>query len=105
MASVTSLKKLTALGKRYKVDKEEDFEACAKTFIQEASLIAQMRAQVKSDGLTVTKSYVKGGENLSAHPLLSEIQKHVDCWTLSARSSRTGARSRNRPMTTWRNSG
>ena len=39
MASVTSLKKLTALGKRYKVDKEEDFEACAKTFIQEASLI------------------------------------------------------------------
>ena len=22
---------------------------------------------------------VKGGENLSAHPLLSEIQKHVDC--------------------------
>lgn len=79
MASVTSLKKLMALGKRYRVDKEEDFEACAKTFAQEAALIGQMRAQVKEDGLTVKKTYVKGGENLSAHPLIAEIPKHVDC--------------------------
>ena len=79
MASGTSLKKLVELGKRYKVDREEDFEACAKTFAQEAALIAQMRAKLKADGLTVEKTYVKGGKNLSAHPLIAEIPKHVDC--------------------------
>ena len=79
MASVTSLKKLIALGKRYKVDGEEDFEACAKTFAQEAALIGQMRAKLKEDGLTVEKAYVKGRVNLSAHPLIAEIPKHVDC--------------------------
>lgn len=78
-ASVTSLKKLMALGARYHVDKEEDFAACAKTFAQEAQLIAQMRAQLKADGLTVNKEYVKGRQNVTAHPLIAEIPKHVDC--------------------------
>lgn len=78
-ASVTSLKKLMALGARYHVDKEEDFAASAKTFAQEAQLIAQMRAQIKADGLTVNKEYVKGRQNVTAHPLIAEIPKHVDC--------------------------
>lgn len=78
-AAVTTLKKLIELGRRYKVDKEEDFVASAKTFIQEAQLIAKMREQLKADGLTVEKEYVKGRANLSAHPLIAEIPKHVDC--------------------------
>ena len=79
MASVTSLKKLMALGRKYKVDNEEDYAACAKAFTQEAQLISQMRAQLKADGLTVNKEYVKGRQNVTAHPLIAEIPKHVDC--------------------------
>lgn len=79
MAAVTNIKKLMALGKKYKVDQEEDFAAAVKTFVEEAKLIAQMRAQLKEDGLTVKKEYVKGRENLTAHPLIAEIPKHVDC--------------------------
>lgn len=79
MASVTSLKKLMALGAKYKVDREEDYAACAKAFAQESQLIAQMRAQLKADGLTVNKEYVKGRQNVTAHPLIAEIPKHVDC--------------------------
>ena len=78
-ASVTSLKKLMTLGAKYHVDTEEDFAASAKMYVQEAQLIAQMRAQLKADGLTVNKEYVKGRQNVTAHPLIAEIPKHVDC--------------------------
>ena len=79
MAAVTNVKKLMALGEKYKVDQDEDFIVAAKTFVEEAKLINQMRAQIKKDGLTVKKEYVKGRENLTAHPLIAEIPKHVDC--------------------------
>ncbi|MBR3742789.1 MAG: hypothetical protein IKN04_20420 [Clostridia bacterium] len=79
MAAVTTIKKLMALGEKYKVAQDEDFIVAAKTFVEEVKLIAQLRAQLKADGLTVNKVYVKGRENLTAHPLISEIPKHVDC--------------------------
>ena len=79
MAAVTTIKKLMALGEKYKVAQDEDFMVAAKTFVEEARLIAQLRAQLKEDGLTVKKEYVKGRENLTAHPLIAEIPKHVDC--------------------------
>ena len=79
MAAVTTVKKLMALGEKYKVAQEEDFVVAVKTFVEEARLIAQMRAQLKADGLTVKKEYVKGRENLTTHPLIAETPKHVDC--------------------------
>lgn len=77
--AATTVKKLLALGEKYKVAQEEDFIQAARTYVEEARLIAQMRAQLKADGLTVMKEYVKGRENLTAHPLIAEIPKHVDC--------------------------
>lgn len=77
--AATTVKKLMALGEKYKVDQEEDFIVAAVTYVEEARLIAQMRKQIKADGLTVYKEYVKGRENLTAHPLIAEIPKHVDC--------------------------
>ena len=74
-----TIKKLLALGEKYKVHQEEDFIQAARTYVEEARLIEQMRKQLKADGLTVTKEYVKGRENLTAHPLIAEIPKHVDC--------------------------
>ncbi len=79
MAALTTIKKLMALGEKYKVAQDEDYIVAAKTFVEESRLIAQMRAQLKEDGLTVKKEYVKGRENLTAHPLIAEIPKHVDC--------------------------
>ena len=77
--AATTVKKLLALGEKYKVHQEEDFIQAARTYVEEARLIDQMRKQLKADGLTVTKEYVKGRENLTAHPLIAEIPKHVDC--------------------------
>lgn len=77
--AVTSLKALMTLGAKYKVDHEEDFIVSTKTFVEEARLIAEMRKQLKEDGLTVMKEYVKGRQNVTAHPLIAEIPKHVDC--------------------------
>lgn len=77
--AVTSLRKIMAFGKIYGVDKEEDFKAAATTYAQEAELIAQMREKLRQDGMTVSKEYVKGRENVCVHPLIQEIPKHVDC--------------------------
>lgn len=76
---VTTLAKITRFGKLYGVDREEDFRAAAMTYAQEAELIAQMREQLQKDGMTVSKEYVKGRENICVHPLIQEIPKHVDC--------------------------
>lgn len=76
---MTTVKKLMELGRKYKVDHEEDFIVAVKTFVEEAKLIDRMRKQLNEDGMTVTKEYVKGRENIAAHPLIAEIPKHVDC--------------------------
>ena len=79
MAAMTTFKKLMALGEKYQVDKEEDYIVAARTFVEESRLISSMREQLKKDGLTVNKTYVKGRANMTAHPLIAEIPKHVDC--------------------------
>lgn len=78
-APASSYRKLIAFGRTFSVDADEDYKAAAKTYAEEASLIAQMRQQLKDDGMTVTKEYVKGRENICVHPLIQEIPKHIDC--------------------------
>lgn len=78
-APASSYRKLIAFGRNFSVDADEDYKAAAKTYAEEATLIAQMRQQLKDDGMTVTKEYVKGRENLCIHPLIQEIPKHIDC--------------------------
>ena len=76
--AVTSYRKLLAFGKIYGVDTEEDYKAAAKTYAEQAALIAVMRKQLAEDGMTVEKEYVKGRANVCVHPLVQEIPKHVD---------------------------
>lgn len=71
------LKKLVAFAKVYQLDKEEDFLEAARIYAEEAALIAQMRQILDDEGLTVWKTY-KTGDMLCAHPLLSELPRHVD---------------------------
>ena len=77
--AVSSYRKLLKFGKIFEVDRDEDFKAAAMTYAEEVELIAQMRSKLEEDGMTVTKEYVKGRENVCIHPLIQEIPKHVDC--------------------------
>ena len=76
--AVTTYRRLMAFGKIYGVAEEEDYKAAAKTYTEQAQLIATMRTKLAEDGMTVEKEYVKGRANVCVHPLVQEIPKHVD---------------------------
>ena len=70
-------KKLMAFGKIYQIEGEQDFLEAARIYAEEAGLIDQMRDRLAEDGLTVMKTY-KTGDVEVAHPLLSELPRHVE---------------------------
>ena len=70
-------KKMIAFGKAYQIDGEQDFLEAARIYAEEAGLIDQMRDRLAEDGLTVLKTY-KTGDVEVAHPLLSELPRHVE---------------------------
>ena len=70
-------RKLIAFGKIYQIEEEQDFREAARIYSEEAALIDQMRKRLKEDGLTVMKTY-KTGDCEVAHPLLSELPRHVE---------------------------
>ena len=70
-------RKMIAFGKIYQVETEQDFIEAARIYAEEAGLIDQMRDKIAEDGLTVMKTY-KTGEVEVAHPLLSELPRHVE---------------------------
>lgn len=49
----------------------------ARTYAEESGLIQQMRDQIEQDGLTLTRTTRGGSEEPIAHPLLSELPKHL----------------------------
>lgn len=70
-------RKMITFGKIYQIDGEQDFQEAARIYAEEAGLIDQMRDQIAEEGLTVIKSY-KTGDVPVAHPLLSELPRHVE---------------------------
>ena len=70
-------RKLIAFAKVYQIENEQDFREAARIYSEEAALIDQMRKTLKEDGLTVIKTY-KTGDCEVAHPLLSELPRHVE---------------------------
>ncbi len=70
-------KKLIDFAKIYQLEKEEDFREAARIYAEEAALIGKMRDILEEEGLTVYKTY-KTGDQLCAHPLLSELPRHVE---------------------------
>lgn len=69
--------RMLKFGKIYQIDGEQDFLEAARIFADEAGLIDQMRDQIAEEGLTVMKTY-KTGDVPVAHPLLSELPRHVE---------------------------
>ena len=70
-------KKMKTFGKAYQIENEQDFREAARIYAEEAYLIDQMRDQIAEEGMTVIKSY-KTGDVPVAHPLLSELPRHVE---------------------------
>ena len=70
-------RKLIAFGKIYQVNTEQDYLEAARIYAEEAALIDQMRDRIAEDGLTVEKTYKTGSVEV-AHPLLSELPRHVE---------------------------
>ncbi len=70
-------RKMITFGKVYQIEGEQDFQEAARIYAEEAYLIDQMRDQIAEEGLTVIKSY-KTGDVPVAHPLLSELPRHVE---------------------------
>ncbi len=70
-------RRMIAFGKAYQVEKEQDFIEAARIYAEEAGLIDQMRDRIAEDGLTVEKTYKTGSVDV-AHPLLSELPRHVE---------------------------
>lgn len=70
-------RKMLNFGKIYQIDGEQDFQEAARIYAEEAGLIDQMRDRLAEDGLTVLKTY-KTGDVEVAHPLLSELPRHVE---------------------------
>jgi len=70
-------RKMIAFGKIYQVNTEQDFIEAARIYAEEAALIDQMRDKIAEDGLTVEKTYKTGSVEV-AHPLLSELPRHVE---------------------------
>ena len=70
-------RKMLSFGKAYQIESEQDFIEAARIYAEEAFLISQMRDQIAEEGLTVVKSY-KTGDVPVAHPLLSELPRHVE---------------------------
>ena len=70
-------RKMLEFGKIYQIEGEQDFLEAARIYSEEAALIDQMRDRLDEDGLTVMKTY-KTGEVEVAHPLLSELPRHVE---------------------------
>ena len=70
-------RKMISFGKIYQVETEQDFLEAARIYAEEAALIDQMRDKIAEDGLTVEKTYKTGSVEV-AHPLLSELPRHVE---------------------------
>ena len=70
-------RKMITFGKSYPVEAEQDFIEAARIYAEEAALIDQMRDKIAEDGLTVEKTYKTGSVEV-AHPLLSELPRHVE---------------------------
>jgi hypothetical protein len=71
--------KLKRMARDYGVDKNALFLEQLNIYVGQLEVIEMMKqALADEEDLITTKEYVKGRENILAHPLLKEIPKHSD---------------------------
>ena len=73
-----SIDKLTKLAEEYGVKGNPVIQELIEKYCSIQDLIEQMKVQIEKDGLTCTKVYSNGKENVYAHPLLDATKKFQD---------------------------
>ena len=74
----TTYADLLKLAQDYQVDQNPLFLASARQYENQVRMLDQLQKQIKEEGLTTVKEYVKGRENICANPLLAEWTKLND---------------------------
>ena len=78
---ITSLNQMAAA---YGMEDNALFKSLIETYCTQIRVIQIMRDELEEADLAVSKEYVKGRENLYAHPLIKELPKHSDSATRTA---------------------
>lgn len=78
MAKKKTIEELMALANDYGVSENPIVRELVDKYGEQKDLISKVAKDIKRLGLTCTKEYVKGRENLVHNPLLDVYQKHQD---------------------------
>lgn len=73
-----TIEELLILADTYGVSQNPIVQELIGKYNEQKRMITEIQKQIKADGLTCKKEYVKGRENLVANPLLDTFQKHQD---------------------------
>ena len=71
-------KDLLQMAEEYGVEENALFLSAAKNYEIQKKLIDRMSEAIDNDETVVAKAYIKGRDNLTAHPLVQQLPKHVD---------------------------
>lgn len=73
------MEELVEMAKQYGVDNNAVFLTAASQYALQQRVINNIKDALDAeDSLMSTKEYVKGRENIYAHPLVKELPKHAD---------------------------
>lgn len=78
MAKDITISALKKMANEYGVAENPLFIAAAEQYITQQKMISAIRKELDAADLAVSKQYVKGRENVYAHPLIKELTKHSD---------------------------
>lgn len=73
-----SISALRAMAKAYGVDKNALVQSALAQYAIQQAVILALEKELKEDDILTTKEYVKGRQNLYAHPALKELPRHTD---------------------------
>lgn len=78
MARTKTYTELILLAQEYGVEKNALFVAAARQYEIQKGVIDKMKVALKTGEPIVTKEYVKGRQNITPHPVVMQLPKHVD---------------------------
>jgi len=78
MAKNSSISKLKNLAKQYGIEDNALFLTTLDRYIAQQRIIDMIKEELDNVDVAVSKEYVKGRENIYAHPLVKELPKHSD---------------------------
>ena len=80
----SNIDKLRELASQTGCDSNPLFATALDQYVVQLRVIDLIRHELDNADLAVSKEYVKGRENLYAHPLVKELPKHSDSATKTA---------------------